>query len=164
MIEIDPQLMLQINRLIKKFGELSEEMLDIACEAEGKYLLLQFRKSIPAYRHIYREEAYPPTGWQSERQRRYVMAAIRRGEIKIPYKRRSPKGGLVTQWFMEGKGQNLHLVNNAPHASLVYGEDQARLLQLAGWRRASQLLDGMEGKSTDAAARAITKLIKDKDL
>lgn len=159
MIDISPASYLQLDRLVRKFGELSDDMLDAATEAAGKYILGVLRKQLPPYTHVTRKKAYPPTGWQSARQRRFVMASIREGTIKIPYRRRSPRGGLAASWEMIGGGQHLILQNNEPHASLVYGENQARLLQLAGWRRITQMLDGMEKKITDSADRAIQRLL-----
>lgn len=162
MITISPKTKIDIDRLIRKFGELPEEMGDVASEAAGSYILRVFRKEIPPYHHVKRKDAYPPTGWQSEKQRRYVMAAIRSGEIKIPYKRRSPRGGLAAAWEMEGRGANLRLVNNEDHADLVYGENQARLLKMIGWKKADVMLEQYERNITDAAIRAIEKALKRK--
>jgi hypothetical protein len=158
-IDIDPSSLLQIERLIKKFGELPPRLMGVGTEAAAKYILMIFRKKIPPYRHVTRKAAYPPSGWQSDKQRKAVMAMIREGEIKIPYPRRSPAGGLAASWEMIGSGVNLILVNETPSAPFVYGEEQSHLINMVGWEKASTTLEEHERQATDAAARAIQKEI-----
>lgn len=157
-LKIDPSSLLQMDRLKRKFGELSVRLVDVGTEAAGRYLLAIFKKEIPPYRYVSRLQAYGKTFF-SDRQRRAVMAMIRSGEIVIPYARRSPSGGLATEWYMVGSGHNLIIENRSPSARWVYSEEQARQINMVGWRKASTTLEEKERNATDAAARAIKKEI-----
>lgn len=160
-VSVDPTAFIQMDRLKRKFGELlTADLVAIGAEAAARYMLNIFvRKEIPPYRHITLKQAYGQT-FKSDKQRRYVMMMIRKGNIKIPYQRRSPRSGLSTMWFMEGSGSNLLLVNKAPYSPYVYGEEQSRLLAMGGWRKASAITEEYQKRATDAAARAISKRIK----
>lgn len=111
---------------------------DTAVEDANEYLLNVVR-TYPSYRHITRAQAYPEVGgWFSEKQRRYVMGAISRGEIKIPYPRTQ---GFRRAWRKQGSGQNQILVNDSPAGPYIMGEErQSRMSALIGWKKPSQIM------------------------
>jgi hypothetical protein len=74
----------------------------------------------------------PPRGamrFVSERQRRFVMAAIKRGDIRVPYVRASAKtigsANLQASYRVANEGQNVVLYSDAPYAQYVVGDQQA---------------------------------------
>jgi hypothetical protein len=76
---------------------------------------------------------YEPNGpnpWVSDKQRRFVMMMIRRGDIKLPYRR---TGGYARGWRVVKTQNGYALVNASSKAKWVsgtaYGTDQARIHQ-----------------------------------
>jgi hypothetical protein len=74
----------------------------------------------------------PPRGamvFKSERQRRFVMAAIKRGDIRVPYMRASSKStgsaNLQASYRIANEGQSVILYNDAPYVQYVVGNQQA---------------------------------------
>jgi hypothetical protein len=57
--------------------------------------------------------------WVSERQRRYVMAAIRRGDIQVPYNR---TGNLANRWSAAQTPTGAVIRNSAGYAEYVIGD------------------------------------------
>lgn len=156
-IDFDPGSVFQFSRLARKFGMIGPHLLDIGAEAIAKYYLRVLKTELPPWIYVTRKMAYPPTGWFSEKQRRFVMAEISDGAIRIPYPRRSPGGGLMAGWEMIGTGMDLILINREPVAPFAYGEMQARQLALVGWPRLSVIVEEKERNANDAGIRAIEK-------
>jgi hypothetical protein len=85
------------------------------------------------------EDKPPPPGrgkmvWKSDKQRRYVMGAWKRGEIKIPYVRGSAasgsgSGGLNKSYRLDLKGDEAYLTTPAAYAIYVVGDKQAAIHQ-----------------------------------
>jgi hypothetical protein len=74
--------------------------------------------------------AYP---FVSEKQRLYVMAAIRRGEIEMPYQR---KFKLANGWDIEAEAPDRwHVRSITPYASYVQGGRQSRYMAGLGWKK-----------------------------
>jgi hypothetical protein len=71
-----------------------------------------------------------PNAWVSDKQRRYVMMMIRRGEIKLPYTRTGKYAG---GWRVVKTDRGYALVNPSGVAKWMsgtaYGTDQARIHQ-----------------------------------
>jgi hypothetical protein len=79
----------------------------------------------------------PQTGaqkYKSEKQRRFVQAAIKRGEITVPYvrgtgSRLSPSHDLNAAYRVDLLGSEAVLANTAPYAEYVVGDKQAPIHQ-----------------------------------
>jgi hypothetical protein len=103
---------------------------------------------------------YEPNGpnpWVSEKQRRYVMMAIRRGIIKVPYERSGKyAGGWQVREVALKSGRGYQLYNPRKYAKWVggsaYGTDQARIHQ----KRWASLRD-----TTEEALAGLPKEIAD---
>lgn len=71
------------------------------------------------------------TGFVSDRQRRYVMAALRRGVIVIPYRRGSAKTNgsefLNQSYSVTLAGDTAYLESSASYAPYVVGDEQAQI-------------------------------------
>jgi hypothetical protein len=82
-----------------------------------------------------------PYPWKTEKQRRYVMWAIRHGVIVVPYKR---TGEYARRWQIASLDDGYRLENPLPHAKYVggsaYGDKQARIHQ----KRWALLRDAIE--------------------
>jgi hypothetical protein len=70
--------------------------------------------------------------WASDKQRRYVMAAIRRGDIRVPYQR---TGGLANRWSAARIKPGLWTIkNSAPYAIWVVSQDdQHKIFHKGRW-------------------------------
>lgn len=81
-----------------------------------------------------------PLRWKSDRQRKFVMAKLKR-EGNLPYRRRA-SGGLGGGWTSKTTrrfdGVQGVLGNNAPHAIFVQGERQQPFHTDTGWRTVEQ--------------------------
>lgn len=142
---------------------LDAHMIDIASDAMLEY----YRKALrnPAnyspYKHVTRAAAYPNApagpGWFSDKQRKYVMAAIRRGEIKIGNNR---TGNLAKSWKKEGYGEKAFLYNDAPYASYVVSPDgQSNHERLVGWQTGDVFMAYRTKEAEQAATKAINNYV-----
>ena len=99
----------------------------------------------------------PPSGkpmqWASEKQRRYVMAAIRSGAIQVPYQRTGNYGNsFQKQTIPDG----MSVVSQLAYAPYVRGPGQA-----AYHRDTWQTLDDLATSLEDAAAITATAVLLD---
>lgn len=96
-------------------------------------------KQYPPYKYITRKSAYGKT-FVSDKQRRYVMAKIRSGEIDPGYPHRT--GNYQRGWGeIRNEVTRSRIVNNVPYAHYVGGDaDQARLNKKVGWRTVSDII------------------------
>lgn len=116
-----------LDKAIKDFDELPDAVIDAGTEAANEYIVDMERAYVP-YRHVTVAES---GGWKSEKQRRYVMARIREGTIKIPYRRTQ---NLRRGWKTLGYGRNQIVVNEVPYAGWVKDiATQTQAHMLRGW-------------------------------
>ena len=73
----------------------------------------------------------------SEKQRRYVMAAIREGKIEVPYRRGSSPGSqrMSRSYRLVRAPNTVFLSNSASYANYVVGEEQSPIHR-GRWKRA----------------------------
>ena len=138
-IEFEPG----IAQITSRISSLPDEYIAEVLEAIGDHALGVLKDSQPRYKYVSRAEAYPDApagpGWFSDRQRRYVMGAINRGEIVVPYHR---TGEMAEAWIF-GKSENTYrLSNTTPGVEFVMGDQQARQPALVGWKKASAIVAG----------------------
>ena len=113
--------------LAERLGKLSPEMQDAGVESANAYVVNKQQAYIP-YKYV---SVAQSGGWKSERQRRYVMAAIRSGEISIPYSRTQ---NLRKGWKTLGTGRNQIIVNEVPYSKWVKDiKTQSQGHMLRGW-------------------------------
>lgn len=126
----------------------------------GQLMVGQYRRAMqPVRRNFLRairnappplSDANYPLRWKSERQRRYVMAKLRR-ENNLPYQRTDE---LVDGWevtiqanLSEGA---LIVENKTPHARYVQGDDAQPMHLDNGWPQAALLIAEYDEIATDA--------------
>ena len=106
--------------------------------------------------------AYPPQRryrmrWVSERQRRYVMAAIRGGRISVPYRR---TGRLREGWQIntriDGNGATMSVTNSVEYAAGVMGARQW-WMHADHWPKAKGIVDAW----TPTVRRVIRERVKE---
>ncbi len=109
----------------------------------------------------------PPTPgsmrFVSDKQRRFVMAAIRRGDIRVPYVRASTKtigsANLQASYRINKTGADVQLVSDAPYANYVIGDQQAEIHK-GRWKTSREAVEEVISTGTlDAVVqRAIAEL------
>lgn len=138
--------------------KLPETVRDLVVDEVAEYLINVLRKNAP-YRYVSRYAAYGQT-FVSDKQRKFVMAAIREGRIMIPYKRSQ---NLSKSWKQIGKGYQSIIVNEAPYAAYVVGDDDQTLHEAkVGWEKVGITIstreDQIERRALAAAQKAINHL------
>ena len=98
-------------------------------------------KHYPPYKYLGTSEegAYKKVygGFFSDRQRRYVMAMIREGQI-IPGQSSSNRY-MGDAWHAEDKGRYWVAMNDVAHTKYVVGDtDQSRMMEMKGWDKISK--------------------------
>ena len=112
---------------------------------------------------------YPPGGpgapqpFKSDKQRRYFFAALKRGEIEVPYRRgqspNSEKYGAM--WYSKSQGYATEVGNRSSYARYLGGTEQSAYMAKRGWRK---LFDIVEEKMDSIRAiyqSWINKTLKD---
>lgn len=92
-----------------------------------------------------------PIRWTSDRQRRYVMAAKRRGEIASPYSRTHAvaRGWTVEVVYTPGELSSIEANNPAPETGFVVGLRQQQWMADTGWQKAEDVIDIWQAVLTD---------------
>ena len=144
-----------------KLAKLGSEFAGYGVEASNEYLVDALQSTQPPYSYVSRAEAYPNApagpGWFSDRQRRYVMAAIRSGAIQIPYRRTQETR---RAWHTIGTGVNQLVVNEAPAAVYLYDDQrQANMMMLRGWQTLGFFVRERSKQIADAFAAGVRKAI-----
>lgn len=90
-----------------------------------------------------------PFGWKSERQRRFVMAKLRR-EKNLPYKRTGAlRAGWMTNIRDKSDGAIFEVENRALYARFVQGDDAQPGHLRTGWPQAADIVSKWREKATD---------------
>lgn len=122
----------------------------------GEYAQGQMRK-YPDYTYVSRREAYGKT-FQSDRQRRWFFAALRSGELVIPYPR---TGTLRRGWKVEPRGaDDMALRNDTPYGRFVQNSPQARMMTLRQWRSLQTMLYQEKAQIQRIASEAWNRALK----
>jgi hypothetical protein len=115
-------------------------------------------KRYPPYKWITRKSAYGKT-FVSDKQRRYVMAKIRSGEIDPGFPHRT--GNYQRGWQIINKGVRTEIINSVPYAGFVGGDEtQARLNAKVGWRKVLDIISTNIAGAIRHADSEITKFLK----
>jgi hypothetical protein len=134
---------------------------DVAAKAYTEYIIGMDQGSsgmhthglmhYPMYKYISMEQAYG--GFKTDKQRRYVMAAIRDGRIDPGAPHRT--GELQRGWTYTGKDTRYTIKNETSYAEHVMGQNQANMMYKIGWRKA---LDVARSNMAGAARHARAKV------
>lgn len=120
------------------------------------YLRGQMRK-YPEYTYVSRARAYGKT-FQSDRQRRWFFAALRSGELVIPYPRTMT---LQRNWqIMRSGAADAMLVNDTPYAHFVQQSPQARMMTYRNWRSIQTVVMQEKGRLQAIAQEAFNRALK----
>ena len=103
-------------------------------------------------------------GWKSDKQRRFFFAALRSGDIQVPYRRGQSPGSedLGQRWTVATRKQGLEVIvgNNASYGPFVQSHDgQSKMMKVIGWKTDQQVLDENKGKVVEYIRDAIVKII-----
>lgn len=132
-IDIDINQMLRLETSLRAFPEIMSEELTTAMRQSTDLLAERVREE-PPQEHKTRASVYGTT-FKSDKQRRFFFAALRRGEITVPYIR---TGGLAASWekLVEVTKDVItgRVFTNAPEAKWVQGDE--RSLMLANHKKA----------------------------
>jgi hypothetical protein len=153
-VGIDIEGLPKLQEILRKMPEaIWDEVSDKTAD-----LVLNLMQTYEPYRHVSRRQAYPPTGWFSDKQRRFVMAAISEGRITIP--------GVRTQrlrrgWRKYGEGKNVMIANEVPYATFLYSDtEQAELNKIEGWKTIDTRLKEHEAKIDKTIDIAANKALR----
>jgi len=92
---------------------------DAVVDDVTKYYINVFKSEQPAPRRVSRRAAYGVTFF-SARQRKWFFANLKDGSINVPYHRTQ---ALRNAWRQVGDGRTSFIVNDAPGAPFVVGDD-----------------------------------------
>ena len=116
----------------------------------------------PRYKYVSRKSAYGRT-FVSDKQRRYVMAMIRKGKIDPGAPHRT---GIYQRSWQAQEANNdwrrVDVINTASHAEHVGGPNQARLNAKVGWRKALAIVQTNINGAIQDAQRKVDAWIKAK--
>ena len=120
-------------------------------------LLHEKVREYPRQRYVSRRAAYGVTFF-SARQRRWFFAALRSGELQIPYGR---TGRLRDGWRIEERStKEVGLVNEVAYAPYVMGAGtQSRHERAVGWQTVQDIIDGHRGHIGRVGLAAIRKVL-----
>lgn len=84
-----------------------------------------------------------PQPFKTDKSRRYFFAALRRGEITVPYRRGQGKSQTYgKQWYVETSGMTATIANRATYARYLAGEtEQSAYMKARGWRKIKEVAD-----------------------
>src|SRR5512139_1362829 len=130
LIGIDIRGMKELQAKLKAWPK---EAQDAGSEAAAKFLL-NVERTYPPYMYVSRSEAYPfgaaGPGWQSDRQRKFVMAGIRSGAITPGKANRTQR--FSKNWKIIDKGVDAFLVNETSYGPHLK-DPQSKHMRMIGW-------------------------------
>jgi hypothetical protein len=133
-------------------GELLTETLKLYAADLRKAL-----EEYPPYKYVSRKQAYG-VPFFSDRQRRWFFAALRSGELQLPYSRTMK---LQNSWEVRPlSGSQVWVTNSAPYAGFVIDKErQSRMARLIGWRTCQDIVGGSGFKLVAAFHEACRRLV-----
>ena len=150
-----------LGNLEKKINSLAQmKAVKAALQNAGTHVKGEMAR-YPQRKHITIQQV---GGWASEKQRRWFFAALRSGEIDVPYRRGQSPGteDLGQRWTVTTKDGGLTVVvgNNASYALYVQGDDkQSQMMKLIGWKTDKQVVEKEKDKMTGYLEKAIKKIL-----
>lgn len=117
-------------------------------------------KHYPPYKYVTRKKAYGQT-FVSDKQRRYVMAKIKSGEITPGTPQRT--GKQADSWGYTVAGTRARVYNTATGSKYTMGNrTQARQPELVGWRKVKDVITSNFSGAIRSAQLAVNRFLKSK--
>lgn len=152
-----------VEQLKAFFAKIPSNTRKIAVEEVTKYLIGDNNhglKHYVKYKYVSRKSAYGRT-FESDKQRRYVMAKIRSGEITPGRDNRSGALQRGWQYKRQGGGYGATIYNAVPYAKWVMGDGtQARQPNKVGWRMMAEVISTNIKGAMQAANQAVGRWLK----
>ena len=148
-----------VEQVKKYITELPRGVKAAAMRAISEYIVGDERHGLRhdvSYKYVSRKQAYPPTGWQSDKQRRYVMAALKSGEIKIGRKNTPTDYSQSWRWEQENSQWDRTKITG----KLPFDRFPSRHNMLAGWRHWSKVVETNMTGAIKSAQKAVDEFLK----
>ena len=158
MIQLNIKNIAQIRQFL---NDLPPGVKNVGNEAATKYVVGDMShglKHYVPYKYISVKQA---GGWRSDRQRRYVMMMIKRGEIDPGYPHRT--GAMQRAWdYKREGGSNFRISNPLDYVKYVMGDtEQSRGHKLRGWRKVSAVVKNNIDGAIRSANAAVNKWLRE---
>lgn len=146
-----------IPELKAKLAKLPEAAQDDGADSAYEYMINVLRH-YPSYRYVSRVEGYG-VQWFSERQRRFVMAAINQGYITPGSANRTQ--AMAHGWKKVGSGRQAFIANEVPYAHYLMGdESQSRHMAKIGWKKLGDVTKERTAAIVEKFDAGVKKAIK----
>jgi hypothetical protein len=156
-----------VEQLKDFFAALSVEMRKIAVREVAEYLIGDDNhglKHLVKYKYVSRKKAYGQT-FVSDKQRRFVMAAIKDGRIKPGQNNRTGATSEGWDYKTTGGGYGAQIYNGTQGAKYVQGDDtQARQPALVGHRKVTDVISTNIKGAILRAEQALQRWINSKGM
>ena len=112
----------------------------------------------------YPPRTYVPQPFKSAKQRAWFFAALKSGEIEVPYRRGQSPGSedLGQKWTVKEKKGGLQIVvgNNVSYGPYVQGSDeQASFMKARGWKTTDQIAEQETSNVNKIVAKAVERAL-----
>ncbi len=145
-----------IDELMREFGNFPHIIQNDVVDGVNKYVVKEIKK-YPPYVHIPFKRAYG--GWFSDKQRKYVMAKIREGEITPGVSNRSGRFG--DGWQVIGYGRNSMIANEVPYGGYLMDDNKRSTMHaLIGWDTLTSWIKLHSKGILDSARKALTDALR----
>lgn len=148
-----------LEQVISRIKSLPDEAKKEVLTDVSAYALDVLKKEPPS-RYVTRKAAYGRT-FESDRQRGWFFAALKGGEIQVPYHRTHE---MANSWTANVSASQVSFTNASPGVSFVMGQQQARQPKLVGWKKVTDILSGplsfMSSKFRAVVAEAYQRAIR----
>lgn len=151
-----------LNKVIGKLNSL--EKLE-AAKAGIKSAALYVKGKVAKYPPRKRVTIAQAGGWASDRQKRWFFAALKAGDIEVPYRRgMSPSSeALGRKWTIQTRNAGLTAVigNNTSYGPFVMDEDkQSTMHRIIGWKTTQKVAEEESDKVNELLAKAINQALE----
>jgi hypothetical protein len=128
--------MMKVELKLTDFGlEKYTQLTEVVSMALANEVMAKLKQDIP------RPPVQGSMKFKSDKQRKYVMAAIARGDITVPYRRGSAKSAgsesLQNAYRVNKEGTTVTLTNAASYVNFVIGNNQADIHK-GRWKTAEE--------------------------
>ena len=160
---------IDLDKVLATLIDLPEEIQDRAIEDINDYMLNVVR-TYPSYKYVTRAHAYPnaivtlpgsgrqKAGYFSLRQYYFVMAAIASGRMNPGTPNRSQ--AYSRAWRKVGTGRGQYLINTQSYGRHLQSDEQARMMQMIGWDKISDILKDRLSKIEKIIDAAVNKIMR----
>lgn len=147
---IDHAALQRILEALEELGRPPADLVRIMGEAVARDSVLKRTANYPDNRRA-------PQPFKSAKQRRFFFAALRSGQITVPYQR---TGDLGRGWRYQPGGRGGEVTNGVPYAAMVMGSkgQQAGYFSGKGWLSIDQIAQEAEAQDAPWIAQGAVTL------